>query len=115
MYRLPPNPFDPNPPQVRSRAFRHRDPFVAAALSFWCCGLGQIYCGHVTRGLALMGLTAVGPVLAILIGFRLGDLAERAGGDFGTVTATYALAAGFLACVFWLAQVVDAWRLAERS
>ncbi len=45
-----------------------RKPSVAMWLSTFCCGLGQIYCGRVGRGLVMYSVTMLGfPLMAVII------------------------------------------------
>ncbi len=67
-----------------------KSPEVAAILSFLIVGLGQIYCGRIARGIIFFVVGIVCILLAILI--------------IGIP----------LALVWWIWNVVDAYRLAKR-
>lgn len=71
---------------------------VAGVLSFFWCGLGQIYCGHVGRGIAFM----LAP--GFMIGFCYGIF------GFGGLTGGYLIAG-----VIWLINIADAVSLAGPS
>lgn len=51
----------------------NRNPGVAAVLSFFVAGLGQIYNGQIWKGLLIMGVQAVNLLLTtVIIGFITG-------------------------------------------
>ena len=77
-----------------------KSPALAACLSFLCGGLGQLYCGRIGRGLAIM----LAPALLVLV-IVLGGFPHP-----GLVIALYATL-----LAFWVWQLVDAYRCAERS
>jgi len=79
-------------------------PWVAAALSMLCTGLGQIYCGRGARGLAMFGATLLfGPLViaAMLFGTSLGGLVLL----LATVLAVTAV---------YIGSVINAHRLAKQ-
>ena len=83
-----------------------RQPIVAAILSFLVPGLGQIYCGKEERGAAILVAGIIVGTLA-LIWQRL-EATRMADGflDYRITLALYAV-------VFWIWQVVDAYRQAK--
>jgi TM2 domain-containing membrane protein YozV len=67
-----------------------KSPGVAAVLSFFVTGLGQIYNGQIAKGLVFIGISLVNIMLMfVLIGF---------------ITAP----------LFWIYAIYDAYRTAER-
>jgi len=56
---------------VQSQQEKHWHPGIAAVLSFFIPGLGQIYRGKILRGLLWMGATAVGYWLLVAPGLIL--------------------------------------------
>ncbi len=82
-----------------------RRPLVAVLLSFFCGGLGQVYCGRIARGLALMFLSeGLGPLLAVLVLMT----------PFRWPTGVL-LAAFSLPTLVWLYAIVEAFILARRA
>ena len=79
---------------------RHKSPLLAALLSAFLCGLGQIYNGSILRGIILFVLMCV---LWAISGF-LGAL------TFGLGMIPFAIVAGAL----WIFGVVDAYGGATR-
>jgi signal peptidase I len=80
-----------------------RKPWIAASLSMLCCGLGQIYCGRVARGLVMYSVAMMlGPlvVLTVLLGSS----------TFGLIVFLASLLA-VLAVYLW--SISDARRLAR--
>jgi signal peptidase I len=81
-----------------------RQPWVAAVLSLFCTGLGQIYCGRLASGLMLfLTSLAVWPVATLLAAVA-------------SSTVAFAAYLSALALVIWLYlySVVDAFRVARR-
>lgn len=61
------------PPQVVGPPAAMKNPGVAAVLSFFWAGLGQIYNGEIGKGIAIMIVQAINVVLAfVVIGFVTG-------------------------------------------
>jgi len=84
---------------------RTGQPWLAAALSMLCAGLGQVYCGRVRRGLVMFGVTVLfGPAVMLIVLLRpsIGSL-------------LLLLASMFVATVVSLGSIVDALRLARRA
>lgn len=80
-----------------------RKPWVAAALSTLCCGLGQVYCGRLSRGLAMYAVSMLfGPAVLLIM---LGNSAFWLIVFLATVAAV---------TLVYVASIVDAQRLAVR-
>ncbi|MGD0689350.1 MAG: hypothetical protein ABSA50_06220 [Candidatus Bathyarchaeia archaeon] len=84
-----------------------RDPPVAAVLSLLVPGLGQMYAGRPERGASILVAGIIVGTLALIwqtlfISFR------STGGFF-----PYRLALTIYALVFWIWQVIDAYKLAK--
>ena len=82
-----------------------RQPWIAAALSLCCTGLGHLYCGRLLRGLVLFLVSLlILPVAAFVAGLA---------------SSTWALVALIVSCllllILWLFAVVDAWRTAAST
>jgi signal peptidase I len=84
-------------PQVRKT-------WIAAALSMSCCGLGQVYCGHLSRGLVMYGISLLF-VPAVMLSMQ-GISTLWLWMFLGSVTAV---------TVVYLGSIWDAQRLAARS
>lgn len=83
----------------------HCQPWIAAALSLCCAGLGHVYCGRLRRGLVLFLLSLlIVPVAAFVAGLALSTTAL-----VGLLVSLQGLLG------LWLFAVVDAWRTAARS
>ena len=78
------------------RAEVKRNPGVAAVLSFFWCGLGQIYNGQILRGILLMFL--YGLLIAVALAYS---------SDFGVVLFVFPF-------VLWIMGMVDANNTAKR-
>jgi len=105
---------------------RKKNSGLATLLSFFCCGLGQIYNGQIFKGVILMFLYAISWGLAgwlglfavlglgpLLTGERLGPGAPFTSGTFtgtGIAAIVFALA-GF---VLWIYGMVNAHKTAEK-
>jgi signal peptidase I len=88
---------DSNPPSERK-------PWIAASLSMLCCGLGQIYCGRVGRGLVLYSLSMIfGPMVVATV---------LSGGSVLWLLAFLFSLAAVIAVT--LGSIIDAHRLAKR-
>jgi TM2 domain-containing membrane protein YozV len=91
---------------------------LAAVLSFFWCGLGQIYNGEILKGVGLMIAYPVclwlGWVLAIFgflfaVGSTTPNQEAAAGG-----TTLLGIAAGILAACTWLYGMINAYRMADK-
>jgi TM2 domain-containing membrane protein YozV len=96
---------------------RQKSPGFAATLSFFWCGLGQIYNGEIAKGLALMvvytpcvwfGTTSTFAGLLAYIGADMADQQSVAGG----APLLFGLASLFLGGVLSLYGMVNAYRRA---
>jgi TM2 domain-containing membrane protein YozV len=95
---------------------RHKNPGLALLLSFFWCGLGQIYNGEIPKGVALMvlytpcvwfGITSTSAGLMAYIGGDMADQQNAAGGSL-----LIGLVALFLGGVLSLYAIVNAYRKA---
>jgi TM2 domain-containing membrane protein YozV len=84
-----------------------RHPPVAAVLSLLVPGLGQMYAGRPERGASILVAGIIVGTLA-LIWQTLFISFKSAGGFF-----PYRLALTIYALIFWIWQVIDAYRLAK--
>jgi signal peptidase I len=85
--------------------WKPRKPWVAVLLSLLCNGLGQIYCGHLVKGLALM-LIAQLPLALTMAPAVL----------HSTTAIAVALAIPtILGIAVWVYAVVDSYRLASKA
>lgn len=90
----------PSPPDYVSRP----QPLLAALFSLLGCGVGQIYCGHIRRGVAIyLGLHAVA------LGYLLVVLSYLPG------SPAFDALAWLLSPLLRLASAWDAWRLARKT
>lgn len=82
-----------------------RQPWVAAALSMCCAGLGHVYCGRLGRGLVLFLLSLlILPAAAIVAGLAMSTFAL-----VGLLVSLQVLLG------LWVFAVVDSWRTAARG
>jgi len=81
-----------------------RHPIISAALSWFACGVGQIYCGRFTKGLILYSLTFTG--MAAL------PVAVASVGPTVTAVAWTIIAASQ---AVWIYSLIDAWFAAKRA
>ena len=81
---------------------------LAAVLSFFWCGLGQVYLGQIGTGVALM----LGHPVMLLLGFAL-----TFGGCLSQTGGTFALGLAFLviAVAMWIFGMTNAYRTAEQA
>jgi TM2 domain-containing membrane protein YozV len=93
---------------------REKSTGVAVLLSFFWCGLGQIYNGQVGKGIVMMGsfppLIWIGVLMVFFGGLAAGASSENAAGGmvvFGLVTI-------FLAVSLWIYGMVNAHKEAGR-
>ncbi len=77
-------------PQAVMYAPPRKDPAIAAILSFFITGLGQIYAGKVGKGIGLL----VGVIVCIFLAFLLIPF--------------------FIAIGLWIYSIIDAYKTAER-
>ncbi len=84
-------------PQVRRT-------WIAAALSMSCCGLGQVYCGQVSRGLVMYGISLLF-VPAVMLSMQ----------GTSTLWLWMFLGSVIAVTVVYLGSIWDAQRLAARS
>jgi signal peptidase I len=88
---------------MSSSLLQVRKPWVAAALSTLCCGLGQVYCGRLSRGLVMYAVSMLfGPAILLIM---LGSSALWLIVFLATVVA---------ATLVYVASIVDAPRIAAR-
>lgn len=84
-------------PQVRRT-------WIAAALSMSCCGLGQVYCGHLSRGLVMYGISLLF-VPAVMLSMQ----------GTSTLWLWMFLGSVIAVTVVYFGSIWDAHRLAVRS
>jgi len=96
---------------------RQKSPGLAAILSFFWCGLGQIYNGEIRKGVALMVLYApcvwfgTTSTFAGLLAYVGGDMADQQGAAGGS-PVLIGLVSLFLGGVLSLYSMVNAYRKA---
>lgn len=118
MAPVPPRTGSSSRPEVIVMA-REKSSGLAAVLSFFWCGLGQIYTGQIAKGVTLM---AVYPFLWFLgFAFSFGGCVSAASAntaaDQGTAGGVLILGSIFLigASALWIFGMVNAYRAAERE
>ncbi len=84
-----------------------RHPPVAAVLSLLVPGLGQMYAGKPERGASILVAGIIVGTLALI--WQTLFISFRSAGSF----FPYRLALTIYALIFWIWQVIDAYRLAE--
>jgi TM2 domain-containing membrane protein YozV len=84
-------------------------PGVAAVLSFFIPGLGQLYCGRILVGLCLMFATPFCAWLALYSSVTIGAATRTPGGLAG-----WTLVGGIAFVCCYIGAIVDAWNTAER-
>jgi signal peptidase I len=82
-----------------------RKPWIAAALSLFCTGLGHLYSGRIVRGMGLF--------LASLVFVPAAALAAWSGGAAAMLVALLLAVAVYLGVLFF--AVFDAWRIARQA
>ncbi|MGM0598591.1 MAG: tetratricopeptide repeat protein [Candidatus Rifleibacteriota bacterium] len=88
-----------------------RNPGAAALMSFFVMGLGQIYAGHVDRGITLLGIYVSG-IFSIFSLYNKGILYETMGpliGTSGLVMLSYCFCVIFI--LVWIYNIKDAYYL----
>lgn len=88
-----------------------RNPGAAALMSFFIMGLGQIYAGHIDRGIMLMGIY-FGGIFAAISTYNGGMVYDAVFPLLGThlmVVATYVLSVVFI--LLWIYNIKDAYYL----
>ncbi|QLH75114.1 MAG: zinc ribbon domain-containing protein [Methanomassiliicoccales archaeon] len=87
-----------------------KEPFLAILFSFILSGLGQIYCGRIARGLVILVISLIPTVLFTMLFLSLGDAPT-----FDDVSGwmTLMIVVGIVFFVFWIWQILDAYRLAN--
>ena len=94
-------------------AQQEHNPGIAAALSAFFTGLGQIYCGSIARGLCIM---FVGPTIIVILAVLMivgsvtgAGTPEQAAGGMGAAYILISL--GSMA--YWVFNIYDAYNLAN--
>ena len=93
---------------------------LAAVLSFFWCGLGQIYNGQIGKGLAMMAAHPILLVLGLMISFFGGCSTAAVAttpDERGAAGAVFLLGLLLLSAAFalWVFGMVNAYRSAERA
>jgi len=97
---------------------RQKNPGLAAVLSFFWCGLGQIYNGEILKGVALMVLYALcvwfgtTSTFAGLLAYMGGDMADEQSASVGS-PLLLGLVCLLLGGVLSLYAIVNAYRKAR--
>jgi len=87
---------------------------LALVLSFIIPGVGQIYCGRIARGVVILILA---PVLSIVLSILMYGVVLWGSGTIESMNAAFPLLVIILVIaliIFWVWQIVDAYRLANR-
>jgi len=87
-------------PGVPVPAYAKKSAGLAALLSFFIVGAGQIYCGRVLRGIAILSLSIL---LFLLFGYAASDSTSESTGFLF-----------LMVILFWLWNIYDASKLAEK-
>jgi hypothetical protein len=90
-----------------------KNPGVAAVLSFFWCGLGQIYNGSIAKGVLMLVAYPICVLISWFGVFALIAAAAATGPDSGAKLLT-GLVASSAAPTLWIGGMVGAYRTAER-
>ncbi len=93
-----------------------RNPGVAAVLSFFWPGVGQIYNGELGKGLAMFLLYPALVVFCVFFAFAASAAAANAGSPesmFVVMAASFGMVL-LLVFAYWVVSIFDAYRQAER-
>jgi tetratricopeptide (TPR) repeat protein len=88
-----------------------RNPGIAALMSFFFMGLGQIYAGHIDRGIMLMGIN-LSSIFSVISIYNRGMVYEMISPFFGT--SAIILLCYFLCVIYfllWIYNIKDAYYL----